>query len=113
MVSFFIVNNVVAQGKWQREKIKKFIAVKIVQLLFIKRSFKLSKDSYSTSIEPLVYNKSNIGITISFAGIPNKKASKPKSLLALTKIITQIYLKLISKLLGPSIHLPSIVKREP
>ena len=66
---------VVEQGKWNIVNKIIFIAVIIVQPLFIRRFLKVSSSDISVSVPPAVYAIIMIGTTISFAGIPSIKAN--------------------------------------
>ena len=74
LVSLYIVIKVVEQGKWKSEKMMKFTAVRAVQPFSLSILFSWSISEYS-AIELLFrYIINRTGITISFAGIPNKNA---------------------------------------
>ena len=75
-VSLRIVRQVVAQGQCISEKSIIFIAVIIVQPLFISRVFIIFKSFISVRLPCERYVISIIGTTISFAGIPSINAIK-------------------------------------
>lgn len=75
-VSFFIVKIVVAQGQWNREKMRKFKAVMIVQPFSVK-TFPIEVISSIIGILPTpVYIIIVKGSIISAAGRPKIKAAR-------------------------------------
>lgn len=75
-VSFLIVHNVVAQGKWMSENSIVQTAVIHVHPLLTNKSFKAVKLSISIIYDDDIYAIIMIGTTISFAGKPKINANR-------------------------------------
>ena len=74
LVSFFIVRQVVPQGKWNSAKMIVQIAVMYVQPFLISNNFNEVK-SRDVNFDSFIYIIMAMGITISFAGNPRINAS--------------------------------------